>query len=256
MAAADAPTEAPVHEACYVYGVVAAATAVDDLSSSDGMGNGISLIADGSLAAVVESIDPDRPLGVRRDVLAHSAVLNDLAAQGPVLPMRFGSVLADETAVVTELLRPHRERFVTMLDEIAGMSQFTVRARYVLDAVLAEVVAQEPEVAELRRRTRDLPEDATHYDRIRLGELVAKAVEGKREVDGQRILEKLAPYAADHAVRDVSGMEELIQASFAVHEKRRQKFEAAAEDLAEEMEGRVRMSLVGPMALYDFIPEE
>jgi len=29
-----------------------------------------------------------------------------------------------------------------------------------------------------------------------------------------------------------------------------------AEELAEEMAGRARLSLVGPMALYDFLPED
>ena len=34
------------------------------------------------------------------------------------------------------------------------------------------------------------------------------------------------------------------------------ELEAAAEVLAEELDGRVRLSLVGPMALFDFVPEQ
>ena len=34
------------------------------------------------------------------------------------------------------------------------------------------------------------------------------------------------------------------------------ELERAAEILAEEYDGRARLSLVGPMALYDFVPEQ
>ena len=80
-----------------------------------------------------------------------------------------GSVVDGERAVVEELLAPQQEHFLEMLDQVAGRVQFTLRAHYVLDTVLAEIVAADPEIAQLRRETADLPEDATHFKRIRLG---------------------------------------------------------------------------------------
>lgn len=242
--------------AFYVYGIVPADAAVDVLDASDGMGSEVRLVTDGPVGALVESIDPERPLGRRRDLVAHSTVLNTMAAHGPVLPMRFGSVVAGEAAVVDELLAPQRDHFAALLEQVAGRLQFNVRARYVLDTVLAEIVRSEPEVAELRRRTADLPEDASHYDRIRLGELVARAVDVRREAHTRRLLEGLVPHAEDYLVREVSGMDNVAEVSFLVTEEQRADFEQAAEVLAEEWEGTARVSLVGPMALYDFVPEQ
>ena len=34
------------------------------------------------------------------------------------------------------------------------------------------------------------------------------------------------------------------------------ELEAAAEVLAAELDGRVRLSLAGPMAVFDFVPEQ
>lgn len=243
-------------DALYVYGIVPADASVAVLDDVDGMGGELILLTEGPVGALVEPVDAERPLGRRRDLVAHSTVLNTLAAHGPVLPMRFGSVVEGEDAVRAELLGPQREHFETLLEQVTGKVQFNLRARYVLDTVLAEVVAAEPEVAELRRRTRDLPEDATHYERIRLGELVAKAVDVRRDQDTRRLLEVLAEHAEDYSVKEVSGMDNLAEISFLVHTGEQAAFEHAAEVLAAEMDGRARLSLVGPMALYDFIPEQ
>lgn len=252
---ATSAASAGTGEAVYVYGIVPADAPVD-LVEDSGMGSPVVLVPEGDVAALVEAVDPDRPLGRRRDLVAHSTVLNTMAAQGwPVLPMRFGSVVQADS-VVEGLLRPQQEHFAELLVQVRGYVQFTLRARYVLDTVLAEVVRADPEVAELRRRTADLPEDATHYDRVRLGELVSQAVDVRRRQDAEMIAGRLAPYASDHVVRDASGMDALTELGLLVEASQQQQLEQAAEVLAEELDGRVRLSLVGPMALYDFVAEQ
>lgn len=242
-------------EAYYVYGIVPADAAVDDLEEA-GMGGAVLLVQQGQVGALVEAVDPERPLGRRRDLVAHSTVLNTMVLRGPVLPMRFGSVVQGQDAVRDELLAPQEEHFAGLLEQVRGKVQFTLRARYVLDTVLAEIVEAEPEVAELRHRTAGLPEEASHYERIRLGELVAQAVEERRRQEEQTILERLVSHAEDHVARDVSGMDNLAEFAFLVDAERQGELEHAAEVLAEELDGRVRLSLVGPMALYDFVPEQ
>jgi hypothetical protein len=257
MRTATATTEDPVgtSDAFYVYGIVPADASLEEIEASAGMGSGVRLVTEGAVGALVETIDPEQPLGRRKDLLAHSTVLNAMAAQGPVLPMRFGSVVADEEAVVEELLRPQHDHFAEMLEGVRGKVQLNLRARYELDTVLAEIVQNRPDIAELRERTADLPEDATHYDRIRLGELVAHEVDERRSRDSGRILDQLVQHAEDYLVREVSGMDNLAELSFLVAEEDVAAFEDAAESVAEQFAGRARINLVGPMALYDFLPE-
>ena len=244
------------NSACYVYGIVPADVCLDRLDGLDGMGNGIVLVADGPVAALVEAIDPDRPLGRRRHLVTHTTVLNEVAECHPVLPMRFGSVLDSRSSVVAELLRPRLEHFESLLQRVAGKHQFNVRARYVLDRVLAEVVASGSEVRGRREQTRERPEDATHHQRIRLGERSARAVEARRVRDGREILERLSAHVHGYVVKDVSGMDSIAEFSFAVTDDERARFEAEAQALAQDMDGLARICLVGPMALYDFVPED
>ena len=87
-----------------------------------------------------------------------SGTLDAVAEVGPVIPVQFGSVLADETGVIEDLLAPREAELVATLDGLRGRAQFTIQARYLEAVVLSEIVASSPEIAELRRRTRELPE--------------------------------------------------------------------------------------------------
>lgn len=243
----------PEHLGIYVYGVVGTTAGVDhaDLTGLDDAP--VALVASGDVAAAVGVIALQRPPGRKRDLVAHSSVLDALAERGPVVPAQFGTVLLDAADVRAELLESREEELRSMLAELAGRRQFTVRGRYNEQAVLAEVVAQNPEIAELRRRTRDLPDDAAHGDRVRLGELVARALDAKREDDAAIVMKAVLPHVVSYVPREGSSVDHMMEVAFLVDDDRRDAFEDALEALAEAMHERVRLQLLGPMAPYDFV---
>ena len=204
------------------------------------------------VAAVVTTITVERPPGRRVDLLAFSGTLDAVAEVGPVIPVQFGSVLADETGVIEELLAPREAELVATLDGLRGRAQFTIQARYLEQVVLSEIVASSPQIAELRRRTRELPEDVAYGDRVRLGELVARAMEEKRAIDADLLLDVILPFTVAHVIRPASGLERLLEASLLVDIGRQQELERALETLAEGVSERMRLRLMGPMAPYDF----
>jgi len=238
----------------YVFGIVARATeAPAELYGLDDQP--LTTIVEGDIAAVVQPFDVSRRLGTRADLLRHSAVVDAVAGQGPVVPVRFGSVMESDTDVVATLLAPQHDHFRDLLEDLAGKQQFNVRATYVEQMVLAEVVDDNAEIADLRARTRDLPEDAAYAQRVRLGELVSQALDAKRADEGEQLLARLVPHAVAHRVREGGGLEHLLDVALLVAEKDRARFEAAAEELAAELTPRVRVRLLGPLAPYDFVPE-
>jgi hypothetical protein len=240
---------------CYVYGIVPANLELPgDLTGLDDQA--VSLVSAGKLAAVVSRIDNDRTVGRRADLISHSRVLDAVAAAGAVIPLRFGSILQSRSGVSEQVLEPGSERFEEMLDDLAGRSQFTVHARYEESQVLAEIVAEDAEIANLRSQTRDQPEDATYHARVRLGELVMQALEAKRATDGSSLIDALLPYTAGCNVRSSAGMDHLIDVAFLVEDEQRDAFERAAEQVAGELAGRARVKLLGPTAPYDFVAVE
>jgi hypothetical protein len=239
--------------ACYVYGIVPAGTRVPaDLT---GVGGGeVWLVPHDDLAGVVSEVPLGQALGTREDLLAHEGVVEALAAETTVLPLRFGAVVTTADAVVEEMLIPYHDWFETVLDDLAGTHEFAVVGVYVEDAVLREVIAEDPEAAQLRNRIRELPEDAAYYDRIRLGELIVKALDEKRQVDGEELVDALEPYASAVAPRAPAGEDTAADAAFLVAEQDVSRFEEAVDELGRQWAGRIRLRLVGPLAPYDFIP--
>jgi hypothetical protein len=237
----------------YVYGVVESSSGAAHSGLAGLDDSLVRLVASGDVAAVVGVIALDRPPGRKRDLVAHSAVLDALAGEGPVVPVQFGTVLPSATDVRVELLESREDELLEMLGDLSGRQQFTVRGRYNEHAVLAEVVAEDPEIAELRELTRDLPEEAGHAERVRLGELVSHALERKREQDSAVVLDAVLPHVASYAPRTVAALDHMMEVAVLVDEDRRGDFEDALESVAEAMHERVRLQLLGPMAPYDFV---
>ena len=243
----------PEQTGYYVYGVVRAGAGrvPTELVGVDQAP--VHTVEHGAIAAVVAEIRIERPPGRRADLVAHSEVLDALAASGVVVPVQFGSVLVDRESVVTELLEPDAGYFAALLDELSGRAQYNLRATYHEPVVLAEIVAANPDIAALRELTRDLPEDAAYRERVQLGELVAREMEGRRAVDSEVLLDATLPYVAAHVVRGGSGVDHVFDVALLVDDERRADFEEQLESLAEEVHERIRLRLVGPMAPYDFV---
>jgi hypothetical protein len=234
-----------------VYGVVAAAggtrpplRGLDDAE--------VEYVEHRDLAAAVAQIALERPPGRRAEMMAHTAVVDALATAGGVLPVQFGSFLEDRDSVVHDLLEPGHDRFVDLLANLEGCLQFNLRATYLEDQVLSEIVQTHPEIAELRRRTRDLPEGTVHPELVRLGELVSRAMEHRREEDAQTILDVVRPFALDEAPRTGGGLNHLLELALLVDGERVPELEEGLEELAEAVHERIRLRLTGPVAPYDF----
>ncbi|MFI1095966.1 GvpL/GvpF family gas vesicle protein [Streptomyces sp. NPDC020917] len=245
---------------CYVYGVVAEAKAdpkVGELPAVGGdSGARVGYVRHGGLAAAVSPLPDGGALGAPEDLRAHTQVLNTLAATGaPVLPFRFGTVFHDRKQVAEDLLARDHDAFVTALQRLSGRAQFTVRAVYDVDALLRRILAERPDIAEVRASLGGLREQAARYQRMRLGELMAEAVDARRAGDTAFMTQRLGPLADALAVSPDPTDDAVADVAFLISDDRRAAFERAVEGLAREWHGRALLRLLGPLAAYDFAAE-
>ncbi len=243
---ADTPT--------YVYGLVFADTPLPDGLTGLGPSERVWKISCENVAAIVSDVPDERRLGKRKHLMAHEAVVEAVAAESTILPMRFGAVITEE-GVTKELLAPHREYFAGVLGELDGRTQYTLRGSYDLEAVLPDIIQNDPDMRALHERVRGLSEEAGHFDRIQLGELIAKALKARRQQDAQDLLDGLdLPYVVMRRVYDPEQDGDVVNAAFLVERARRQEFEEAVYEVGGRLP-MVRLKLVGPLAPYDFVPE-
>lgn len=242
----------------YVYGIIRAGVRIPEgltpLPHGDDDGE-LGLVTHEQVAAVVSTVAVDRPLGTRQDLLAHEEVLNAIAQETAVLPMRFGGVVADDDAVADELLAEHADFFVHALEQLDGIVQFLLRGDYDQDAIIGRIVEGDPEIQRLSESIRGVDEDAAYYDRIKLGEAISHAMDQAREDDAAAVLEALERYAEATAVKEPGGENGAVHVAFLVRADHQSDFENAVDDLGDAWAGRVQLRLIGPTAPFDFLPE-
>ncbi|ADD44348.1 GvpL/GvpF family gas vesicle protein [Stackebrandtia nassauensis] len=240
---------------CFVYGIVPAETELDpELLGVGDPASQVSLVRSGDIAAAVSQIPADEPLGSYRDLQAHAQVLDRLAEDGPVLPMRFGAAMADEDAVAGELLANSHDDFHRSLENLRGLTQFLVKGSYESTAVLTEVVTEDPATSSLREAIRDKPPELTQPEQIELGKAIASALAQRRSADTEVLLARLAPLGAEFNVREPNGEYVAFRVAVLLHQERTGELGDILDDLSSEWEGRLNLRLVGPMAPYDFVP--
>jgi len=246
------PTEGVARTATYVYGVVRASETPRIDAAGVGRQAPVRTVTQGELTAIVSDVDAGFVEAGREDLERHMAILEQAALSATVVPMRFGTVMPDDGAVAEELLGVRAADLDELLSGLDGRVELSLSGTYE-ERIFGEVVAEEPEVAALRERVRGHDENATYYDRIRLGELVANAMAAKRRRDTDDVLAKLRPLADDVRVGDVAHERSVLSASFLVHRDRLPEFDRAAEEVAAQNRTRIRFRYAGPLPPYDFV---
>ncbi|MFI9409977.1 GvpL/GvpF family gas vesicle protein [Nocardia gamkensis] len=245
-------TTAPA--AVYVYGIVPADVEPEPHATGVGDPPGeVGVVRHGEIAALISTLESDRPLGTPDDLTAHAELLDGSAAVAPVLPLRFGAVMSDTEAVENELLGANEDEFRSALEQLEGRAQFVVRGRYVENTILRELLDENAEAARLREEIRDKPEDATRNARIALGELINQSIEAKRAEDTRKVVAELEQFEPLVNQRDPTHEEEAVHIAVLVELARQEELEETLRRLGEEWDGRVELNLLGPMAAYDFV---
>jgi Gas vesicle synthesis protein GvpL/GvpF len=235
----------------YVYGIVQA-------TSTAPRGRGIAgaplrLVAGEQASALVSEIPAGSVRLGREEVLVHARVLERALARGPVLPMRFGTVMEDADEVRGRLLDEHGPELRTQLTELEGKVEIRIRATYDEPSVLRDVLREHPKIASLRESIQGRSEDAGYYERIRLGELVAAALERRRQRDAQAILDALSAQALAVETSESGHERVALQASFLVERARLAEFNASVDRVAEGYGGQVRFKYTGPLPPHSFV---
>jgi hypothetical protein len=162
-------------------------------------------------------------------------------------------VMPGEAAVREELLDAHAQALEAQLDAFAELVELDLKIVCPEEDLLRAIIAGRPDLAELRDRVRELPEDAAYFDRIRLGELVAAAIEETRQSLLRRVVAELEPMAVGTEVGEPAHDQMLVNVAFLVDRARVERFDEAAAKLAEELGPDLRFKYVGPLPPFHFV---
>jgi Gas vesicle synthesis protein GvpL/GvpF len=231
-----------------LYGIVRAEQRLPDpppLGIGDPPGE-LRLIRSGSLAAAVSELAEIGNVG-DAEALTHFDILIRLLEDGPVAPLRLGSVAPDETAVRAEVLDPVAGDLRDRLDDLEGLVELHLDADEDTDAAVRAVVAADPTLA-----AAVLPDDLD--GRIEVGQRVADRVVERRAVLAEDLVAPLRPLAEQDSPRGPQGGVEdpMLRWAFLVRADRVAAFDDAVADLRAG-HPELAVEYVGPLPPATFL---
>jgi hypothetical protein len=239
--------------ALYVYGIVAAGD-VGPLPAA-GIGEppgAVRVLQDGALAAVVSPLPGGDPPGRREDLDAHHRVLSEIVQRTTVVPMRFGVVMDGEDLVRQDLLRRHAATLGNLLEAVRDRVQMSVKAYYLEDTLLREIMSARPDVARRAAEVRDRPDAEARGVKIWLGEVIADEIARRREADEQRLVQEIAPVVDDVRVEPPANERATLNAQVLVGRDRRGPLDEVIRRITEAEADRLAVRYVGPLAPFTF----
>jgi hypothetical protein len=237
----------------YVYGITRSG-AGRRLPTAGVEGRPVARVKRGPLAALVSEA-PEGPVKAnRRNLMAHTEVLQKLVESDCVLPMQFGVVMPSREAVEEELLKANEELLLEHLHVLEPYVELDVRGLCAEHELLQAIVAERPDIARLRASIEGRPVESTYHESIRLGELVAHAVADRRAAIGDHILLQLEPLAAAARPGELLHEQMVANVAFLVERGRVAEFDTAVEELGRELnDPEVRVRYLGPLPPHNFV---
>jgi hypothetical protein len=215
----------------YVYGVTWAATPLPD---------DVTPVVHRDLAAVTSAVEARELRARRRDLLRHAEIVQRVFDGGPVVPLRFGAIVADAQA---DLLEPRYDELTRLLRDLDGLAEVTLHAYYREDDVLRALLDEEPRLVRLRATAPP----------VQLGEAVARALAARRDADAESIVRTLRQHAREVALDELRTELEVFRGAFLIPRDALSEVDAAADELARAHAATTVFKYTGPLPPHHFV---
>ncbi|MCQ4161675.1 GvpL/GvpF family gas vesicle protein [Roseomonas sp. GC11] len=237
----------------YVYGLAAAGSLPEGEALGAGLaGASLGWVQGGGLAALTSPAPEGELDATRRNMLAHTAVLERAMQAAPLLPVRFGTV-APAAPILADCLARNAPSLSAALDTIAGRVELGVKASWRPDIAFAQLLADDAGLRRMRDRLRGRPPEETQAERIALGRQVEAALQARREADAAALLAQLSPLAEREVELSLLDERMILNRAFLVRRDREEAFDAAMAALAGREAERIEFRYVGPVPPYNFV---
>jgi len=189
----------------------------------------------------------------RRNMMAHTLVLEEVMQQFTLLPVRFGTVAPKAEIIIDQVLKRRYGELISHLEDVEGRVELGLKAFWYEEIVLREIVEENLPIRHLRDSLMGRSAEETYYDRIRLGEWINTAMEKKRDEDAEKILERLRPLVYKSRANKVITDKMVLNAAFLVERSHEAEFDQAVRQLDADMSKRLMFKYVGPVPPYNFV---
>lgn len=242
------------HSGQYIYAITGDGGPIaTDLKSIGGEGNPVYVVGYKDIGAVVSDSSIVSYPVCRSNTMAHQKVMEALMQTHTLLPVRFGTIAEGVDQIRGKLLAARYAELSGLLRQMQDKIELGLKVLWNdMNILFQELVSENREIRQLRDRLAT-QKAANPQAQVRLGEMVKKALERKREKERNAVLESLRGYWVDQRSNKEFGDLMVANSAFLVLKQREKDFDGAVEDLARHYDGRMTFRYVGPVPPANFV---
>lgn len=242
-------------EGKYIYGIIRHAGPLD--YGPIGMGKRADLVYGinfKDISAIVSNSPIIQYEARRVNMITHENVLEEVMKQFTVLPVRFSTISEhNDDAGILRILETEYKKFDSLLSQMEGKKELGLKVLAQEAAIYESIIEKHDEIRSLRGKLMNLPADKTHYQRIKIGEMVAEALKKETENYKNSILDVLNPLTDDVKINDNYGEMMILNAAFLIKNTSEPAFDKSVNDLDEKYGRFMTFKYVGTLPLYNFV---
>lgn len=195
--------------------------------------------------------------GLRKDALArlligHQTVIEKIMPrQFAIIPMGLGTFAQDETEV-RDILNKGYNLIMEIFEKINDKIEIDIVATLSdLNSLIKEASA-EKEISEFKEKLLSNPKAISIDDQMKLGIMLGKALDKRKEGFVKRIMAKLADLSENTRIHELMDENMVLNSAFLILKSKYQDFEKTVEELNNEFDDNLHFRCVGPLAPYSF----
>jgi gas vesicle protein GvpL/GvpF len=235
----------------YLFAVVYAAEAPP--CACEGMdGQGISILTEGRLAAVVSGLSGPRIRPERRNLARHQEVLKQLLAITTPLPMSFG-IVAQNPEEVQQILRRNKRMFLEQLGHVAGKVEMGLRVTWDVPNIFEYFINTHADLRAARDLVLGGDRPATQEEKIELGRTFDRLLSEDRENFTAQVERVLTPVCSAIQANQCRNERELMHLACLVNRANQEDFANAVFGAAQMFDNNFAFDYNGPWAPHNFV---
>jgi hypothetical protein len=186
-----------------------------------------------------------------RLLLRHQEVIEKVMAKYTIIPMKLGT-FAKNKEEVEEILAKGYRTIKDIFEQAKNAIEIDVAATFNDFNSFLQEISEEEEIKQLKQSLLGKEGGVTVDDQMKVGVLVKKYLDKKREKYAEQIQSALNKIAQGFKAHDLMDDKMILNTAFLIDRSRRKDFEQEVEGLNSKFEEKLNFRCVGPLPPYSF----
>ncbi|MBU4140432.1 MAG: GvpL/GvpF family gas vesicle protein [Candidatus Omnitrophica bacterium] len=244
----------------YIYGIIAS-NSENSFDRCWIMANErICVIAYRDIAAIISDSEVVDYTHLRKDILAkqlvkHQMIIEGIMPQYAIIPMRLGTFAIDE-AEVKDILSKGYGLIKKIIPKIIDKIEIDLVATWSDFTSVLKEAGEEKEIKEYKEGLLSSPKGITVDDQVKIGFMLKKALDEKREKYALKIQDALKAVGINYKQHELMDDKMVVNLAFLIEKAKLKEFYAKVEDLNTEIKELLNFRCIGPLSAYSFFTLE